>query len=186
MSFHLRQGFRERRRTIKIANCFYGTLDHIPKPMILIPFEKYSLQTDLSRSQALIRLKKYLEPKQLIRIRALKTKVNKPYEGIIDGYKFTIVRIIGYGNSFVPTIIAEIKEEPRGSRIDIKMRPKKIVTALFVLLILFFTILTVIEPNPIIYIVILFFMYSLAMILFRIEARRAERDLKDVFKAFKQ
>ena len=150
--------------------------------MTMIPFENYTLITDLSRDEALMRLEKFIEPLQPIRIRALKSEKNKPYEGIIEGNNFKIIRIIGYGNSFVPTIIGQINEELKGSRVKIRMRPKKIVIALFLFLILLATIFFILERNLVFYVVALLFMYLLAIILFKTESRRSKIDLNNIDK----
>lgn len=150
--------------------------------MTMIPFENYTLITDLSRDDALKRLEKLIEPLQPIRIRALKSKRNKSYEGIIEGNNFKVIRIIGYGNSFVPTIIGQINKESKGSRVEIKMRPKKIVIALFLFLFLLFTIFFIMGWDLICYVVALLFMYLLAIILFKTESRRSKTDLNNIFK----
>lgn len=50
------------------------------------------------------------------------TNNHKPYEGSINGNSFSITRIIGYRNSFLPRISGEIEKDFDGSRINVKMR----------------------------------------------------------------
>lgn len=47
---------------------------------------------------------------------------HKPYEGSINGNSFSITRIIGYRNSFLPRINGVIEKDFNGSKINVKMR----------------------------------------------------------------
>ena len=73
----------------------------------LVPYEKHTYISLLSKEQIKQRLQKDLEPKQFIRFNKgiFKNKNHKKYEGEIKEHSFTIYRILGYNNSFAPAVI---------------------------------------------------------------------------------
>ncbi len=86
--------------------------------IMIIPHEKLTINTSLHTTEALQKLQAVIEPKRTIRWGYSK---HKPYEGVIEGLHFTVSRILGYRNSFLPIIQGEIKPELNGCSIHISM-----------------------------------------------------------------
>lgn len=93
--------------------------------MKYLPFENITYETKLDSEEILSRINKIIEPKKTFRMRGVFGNNNhKPYEGSINGNSFSIIRIIGYGNSFLPRIKGNI-EKGFGKtkvKVNVKMR----------------------------------------------------------------
>ena len=83
--------------------------------MKYLPFENIVYRTKLDSNEIILRLRKNIEPYRMFRLTSLfKNSIHKDYQGSIDGWKFNIIRVIGYKNSFLPRIVGELKEDPDG------------------------------------------------------------------------
>ncbi len=98
--------------------------------MMLIPYERLTIKTTLRAGDALQRLEDSVEPRRYFRWWG---SGHKPYEGKVEGDRFTIARIIHYRNSFLPIIKGEIQSELGGCSIHITMYPHILVIAFMVL-----------------------------------------------------
>jgi len=87
--------------------------------MSLLPFEKYTVYTSLNPEQIQQQFEQFVELYQPFR-KILKVS-DKPFNGTIQGQKFTISRNIKYRNSFLPIIKGKITPYQAGSIVDITM-----------------------------------------------------------------
>lgn len=94
-----------------------------------LPLENVTYTTKLPVDKVLQQLAKQTEPKKIFR---WGKGERTTYEGTVEGNSFSISRIIGYRNSFLPVIKGEVTENAKGTTIKVRMRLQ-----LFVLLFLF-------------------------------------------------
>jgi len=87
-----------------------------------LPVENYTLTTKLSVEEVRIRIDNNTEAKKNFRFFSGDSNSAKAYEGHITGNRFTISRVIGYRNSFLPIITGDISSFAGQSQIKIKMR----------------------------------------------------------------
>jgi len=92
--------------------------------MKFLPFEKITYRTKLDSEEILNRIWEIVEPKKTFRMTGIfgSSSEHKPYEGSINGNSFSITRIIGYRNSFLPIIKGNIEENLRYTKVNVKMR----------------------------------------------------------------
>lgn len=90
----------------------------------LLPFERFTLHSNLRPDDILYRLRENVEPERTFRFRGFLFSGNgKPYEGSVNqNGTFSIKRLINYRNSFLPVIEGVVEHEGRGSRVKVKMR----------------------------------------------------------------
>lgn len=98
--------------------------------MILIPYEQFTIETSLLADEARDRLVQVTEPNRLFRWWWTE---HKAYEGNIQGYQFSVSRIINYRNSFLPSIAGQIQPARSGCSIRITMRLHIVVLAFIAL-----------------------------------------------------
>lgn len=84
-----------------------------------LPYEKYTLTTHLQAFELYNRLSKQVEPFRIFR---WSRSGSRPYEGRVNPVSFSIQRIPGYQNSFLPQIKGEIYPESNITRIEMTMR----------------------------------------------------------------
>lgn len=91
--------------------------------MKYLPFENITYRTKLELEEIQKRINEVIEPKKTFRMTGIfGNSSHKPYEGSINGNSFSITRIIGYRNSFLPRINGVIEKDFNGSKINVKMR----------------------------------------------------------------
>lgn len=94
-----------------------------------IPYENYNLTTELTLIEVNKRLSYNIELRQKNKFTLFNNyNTTKPYIGEYNINSFCINRIINYRNSFLPIIKGEISTTNNLTHINIKMRPKLIVT----------------------------------------------------------
>jgi hypothetical protein len=86
--------------------------------MRMIPYRTFSIETHLTPPEALARLQTAIEPVRWFRW----SRPQRLFEGVLDGYRFEMHRIIRYRNSFLPRICGTIQESGNGARITGTMR----------------------------------------------------------------
>jgi len=159
--------------------------------MKIFPFERINYRTRLSEDEIIKRLNHMVEPEKLLLFRFLSRKLTKPYEGHINTRKFSIRRIIDYGNSFHPRIKGELQKGSNGITINIKMRLN--IYAIIFLIIWYgaigfaFIILLTSQLldrrfNPAILILLGFiaFAYALSRKFFKLESDKSIKDLSQI------
>ena len=91
--------------------------------MKYLPFENITYQTKLDSEEILKRINEIIEPKKTFRMTGIfGSSDHKPYEGSVNGNSFSITRIIGYRNSFLPRIKGSIKKDFGKTVVNVKMR----------------------------------------------------------------
>tara|TARA_Y100001934_G_C11866151_1_gene546528 strand:+ start:24 stop:533 length:510 start_codon:yes stop_codon:yes gene_type:complete len=91
--------------------------------MKYLPFDNITYRTKLDLDEIQKRINEVIEPKKTFRMTGIFGSNNhKPYEGCVNGNSFSLTRIIGYRNSFLPRINGEIEKDFNGSKINVKMR----------------------------------------------------------------
>ncbi len=87
--------------------------------MKYLPFEHIIYTSPFPQDEVMAILSRSVERKT---VRIFKNGPTKEYEGIIDGYRFNISRIIRGRNSFQPRITGTVQPDTTGARIEIKMQ----------------------------------------------------------------
>ena len=104
--------------------------------MSILPHEDYQLITSLPEEEVVELISGQIEPQQTWRLAQFRSNKNqKPYEGVITGNIFKIIRIIRYRNSFLPMISGTIKQQGESTRIHIEMKIMPLATLFITLLI---------------------------------------------------
>jgi hypothetical protein len=98
-----------------------------------LPFENYTLKTNLSIADVHTKISNCVESKKRdLRVSVFNENQTKPYEGQIIGDTFIINRIINNRNSFLPIITGRILNYYGQTIIKIKMRlPISVIIFLF-------------------------------------------------------
>lgn len=91
--------------------------------MKYFPFENITYQTKLEPKEILEKINEVIEPKKTFRSTGIfGSSDHKPYEGSINENSFSITRIIGYRNSFLPRINGVVEKGFNGTKIRVKMK----------------------------------------------------------------
>ncbi len=99
--------------------------------MWFLPYERLTIETNLSPEEVQRRLEGVVEPKKWFRWPY--SRDHEPYQGTWDGNRFKISRIIHYRNSFLPVIQGEIISRYPGTIIELVMRPPIITIGMVIL-----------------------------------------------------
>lgn len=162
--------------------------------MKFLPFERITYKTALKPAEVAHRLQEITEPKKFIRTTVFGKKSLKQYEGTVDDNSFVIKRIIGYRNSFLPIIKGHVAQDVDGTRISIKMQ-LSVIVAVFIgfwcaavgiacVVVLTRSIqLGVFHAYGLLPFGMLLFAYALTMGAFLYEAKRAKKDLTQLWEA---
>jgi len=163
--------------------------------MNFLPVEHIEIKTRLKPTEVLQRLIKITEPKKIIRSTYFGPKTDKQYEGEIRDNGFTVTRIIGYRNSFLPRIKGTIEADLGSTCIKIKMN-LPVFVAIFIgfwclavgfacIIVLTRSIqLGVFHAYGLIPFAMLLFAYGLTMGAFMYETKRSKNDFKQLWEAF--
>ena len=89
-----------------------------------LPYEKFTLITSLTEDIVKARVQQNIGTSSVFNKYMPGSSEGKPYYGHIKGNNFTMQRVIGYRNSFLPVVKGHIYTGHDGkTRIDISMRP---------------------------------------------------------------
>ena len=163
--------------------------------MSYLPYENITFKTALNPEEVQSRLAEAIQPNRTFSMKGVwGSKNHKPYEGSINGMSFNISRIIGYKNSFLPSIKGNIEKDFPGTAIHVKMRLNP-----FVLVFMFvwcggvglalIAVISVsirngtIEPTILVPLAMLLFGYGLTTGGFKYESKRSKKDLAELFEA---
>ncbi len=78
--------------------------------MVLLPYQRVSLRTQAPADVVLQRMAAEVEPRRWLRSSFSKTP-HRRFEGEITGDRFRLRRIIGYRNSFLPTVAGRVQSD---------------------------------------------------------------------------
>lgn len=94
-----------------------------------LPFEKFTLQTSLTVEEVRVRITQNIDLYGRLAKNFSTVTNEKPYRGSINKDHFTMQRIIGYRNSFLPVVKGHIIKEHNRTKLIISMRPHAFVIA---------------------------------------------------------
>jgi hypothetical protein len=150
----------------------------------ILPYHEFGFQSPMKPDVAMRVLQARIEPPSWFRLRWPSSTNDSRFEGDIAGDRFSVMRIIGYQNSFLPRVLGTVKPRGGGSHIHIRMRLH--IQMLIILaglpVLLFFLgapILTDV-PNTLMATLAI---YALVMGAFWFEANKQERVLRELFRA---
>lgn len=89
----------------------------------LLPFEKYTLTTDLSVEEVLKRLTGCMQSESDYSWSYFRRIYTKPYRGAVTGQTFRMIRNINYRNSFLPIIKGRVTSISGQTEVVVSMRP---------------------------------------------------------------
>jgi hypothetical protein len=158
--------------------------------MKYLPIENIIFKTSLKEDEIIRRLSDCIEPEKTFRFSVFSSSSAQSYEGQINGSSFTINRIIGYRNSFLPRINGVIERDLDGLTIKVKMR-------LHIFVIVFLCIWcggciafliqafdnSAFNQATLIPFGMLIFIYALTMGGFKYESYKSKKDLQALFEA---
>lgn len=172
-----------------------------------IPLEKYTILTNLSEEEVLLRLRKIIgNPDRRFQFSFMGIDLKKhsnasfDYEGTISDNAFKISRVIRYRNSFLPVIKGTVSSFVNKTEIHISMKMHLVVRIFMIiwlsltgipsLIILLATCIALTKfnfqaINPILFLVLGMFLfgYCLMLLAFKAEAKKAKKDLNILWEA---
>jgi hypothetical protein len=96
------------------------------RDLIRLPFRRFAIDTELSQAEIAERLRGIVEPGSVFLAGFRRT--NKPFGGKFSSQGFKLMRLVSYVNIFEPVIIGRLKPVPRGTRVQVTMRPRQSAT----------------------------------------------------------
>lgn len=155
--------------------------------MPLLPYERFIIETPLLPARAAQALADNVEPRRLLRF----GRGEKAFEGEVADNGFSIQRVIGYRNSFLPRIQGTFERSPNGTRVSGTMKLHPLALAFMVVwmgavAIAAFVILSAslvgheFEPAALVPVGMFFFGWAMTSGAFTIEARIAQRRLAEI------
>lgn len=149
--------------------------------MVLIPYQRFEIKTNLSQEAARKKLASIVEPRQLgWRF----SKDHNWFEGELTEQTFKISRIIRYRNSFLPTLEGTIQDDLDSASLQITARPNWFIIILWPLLIiiLFYSVIFSAGVTNIgLILLFIAFFYGLPTVLFNMELNNAKKLLNKAF-----
>lgn len=91
-----------------------------------LPFEYFTIRTDLTADEVVRRLKDVVEPRPVMRLLFI-NPVRKPYEGEVGSSWFVINRALNYWMSWLPNIFGKVRSDPAGTLIQVEMMLHEVV-----------------------------------------------------------
>jgi hypothetical protein len=163
--------------------------------MNFLPIENITYRTKLSENEVIQKLHESVKRKDNSDSRYNK-RINKPYEGHINGRTFEINKVAIPRNSFLPRITGKINAGTDETLINVKMQLRYsligfLVVWCFVILAIFTIVLaktdwnSEFQPATLIPLIMLILAYVLAVCGFKQESTKAKEDLRRIFEANK-
>ena len=149
--------------------------------MVLIPYQRFEIKTNLSQDAAREKLASVVEPRKLgWRF----SKDHNLFEGELNEHTFKISRVIRHRNNFLPTLEGTIQDDLDSSSLQITARPNWFMIVLWPLLIvvlLYSTIFSAGVTNIGLILLFIAVFYGLPTVLFNFELNNAKKLLNKVF-----
>jgi hypothetical protein len=164
----------------------------------VLPFEKIAYHSHLNKEELTKHLFSQFEQEKAFGFGAAKTVYSKKYIGNVYENQFEVKRAINYRNSFLPIIKGIIKEDLRGSKIDVTMNLNPVVKVFMiiwfsgVLVACIFTVVHLtgdknlqVNPEPFKFIPFLMLLIGAAMVYFgfKVESKKSIKDLEETLQA---
>jgi len=146
----------------------------------LAPYHRFEIHSPLRPTEAARVIAAHTEAERFFRFSWPNPANDTRFEGEIRGDSFTVRRVIGYRNSFLPVVEGAIAQSARGSLVTIRMRPMILV---IVFLALWFggILFALGSPAWPIALVMLGFAYLMTLAGFWFEANKQEQTLRALF-----
>lgn len=150
--------------------------------MKLLPYHRFELISRLRPAEAISAIANVIEEPKFFRMAWPSSKNDKRFAGSAGGDTFSVRRILGYRNSFMPVVEGAVQAHGGGSRIVITMRP-------FIFVMVFCAIWCAGVSTAFstsawpLGIAMLAFLYAMVMGGFWFEASKQERVLREIFQA---
>jgi hypothetical protein len=162
--------------------------------MTFLPYDKIDLTTRLTDKQIVSKLKSITDTDTKFSFKKLFKSNDKSYFGTITDESFEIKRIIYYKNSFLPILFGSFQKTINGSTISIKMRMHMAVNiglSIICSFLLFFSIGFLLytdksdekEITRFIPLIMFSIIYVLVMFFYKLESKKAQRDLIELLSA---
>lgn len=153
------------------------------------PHHRFEIQSKLSQTAAIEALKAHVEARRLFRIGLPSSANDKRFQGEVGLDSFSITRVIGYRNSFLPTVTGKVQAV--GSRLVISVDMQLHVIALVLMIIIGAMLLLVVGAvtyeADVMGLMSLLIMpvlaYGIMNFAFWFEADKQERALREIFQA---
>lgn len=150
-----------------------------------LPYHRFVIHSPLPPPQAQQKMAAQVQPRKIFRFGGPDN--DRQFQGELTADSFSVTRIIGYRNSFLPLVEGRFESAAGGSAITITMRPLIFVIAFmtvwFSLALSFSAAAFTSTLVGLIPVGMLVFGYALVMIPFWIEAKKQERVLREIFQA---
>jgi hypothetical protein len=98
------------------------------------PHHRFEIQSPLSTSAAIEALKAHVEPRRMFRVGLPSSANDKRFQGDVGADSFNITRVIGYRNSFLPTVNGKIRDAGSRSTIDVEMQLHAVAIVLMIVI----------------------------------------------------
>jgi hypothetical protein len=163
-----------------------GSLEEGGCDVSWLPYHQFEINSPLPLASALDAIRTRTEPVKWFRWRWPSSRNDDRFEGEVTNNGFTVRRIIGYRNSFLPEITGAIAAAGRGSRIVITMKPHALVivfAALWCAGVIAAAIATLNYDPRFVWLplLMLVFLYLMVMGGFWFEANKQEPVLRHIF-----
>ncbi|MGC4006343.1 MAG: hypothetical protein QM811_25770 [Pirellulales bacterium] len=96
--------------------------------MRYLPYDAFTLDTDLAPGVVVERLRAVVEPYRVFRFGGY----SKPFQGYVEPDEFAFSRVIEYRNSFLPRITGRIVARANGTTLDVRVAMHPFVTVFLI------------------------------------------------------
>jgi hypothetical protein len=149
-----------------------------------LPYRKFELTSPMRREDAVAAMTAHVEPVQWIRLSRPGGDNDQRFEGEMTPDGFDVRRVLGYRNSFAPTVRGEIHAAGSMTRVVVTMRPHLIVFGFIAIWCSFLLLpLTFGGVATLVSALMIALAYIGIMAGFWFEANSQERALREIFKA---
>lgn len=153
------------------------------------PHHRFEIQSPLSPSAAIEALKVHVEPRRMWRVGFPNPANDKRFQGDVGADSFSITRVIGYRNSFLPTVVGKVRGAGSRSVISVEMQ----LHALALVLMIVIGAMLLLVVGAVAYeadvagllslVLIPALAYGIMIWAFWFEAEKQERALREIFQA---
>lgn len=166
-----------------------GSLESGRRDVKWVPHHRFEIQSPLSPSAAIEALKAHVEARRLFRVGFPSSANDKRFQGDVGTDSFSIARVIGYRNSFLPTVTGKVQGAGSRSLISVEMQLHAIALVLMIVIgaMLLLVVGAVAYEADAMGLLSLLIMpvlaYGIMIWAFWFEAEKQERALREIFQA---
>lgn len=145
----------------------------------LLPYHRFEIASPMTRETAMNVMRAHIEPVSLFRWRWPSSTNDKRFEGVMTADGFDVVRILGYQNSFVPTVRGVISGGAN-ARIRVTMLPHMMMIVVLLAVAGFLASTSVGDPATGLFGAAV--LYGVTWVGFWFEANKQEQALREIFR----